>query len=161
MEEAVAVVREAVGLLTEDPPTWQRARAIATYANVLLAVGEDDSAGEWAERGRAAARAAAAPWLEADSLVSLGLLSQREGRNEEAIEKFTAAHTPGAGGPGPRRRAAVDVPSGPGPPGTRRACHSGQGRPRRRGPGGRDRPEPGALRARRAAPALPGPLRTR
>ncbi|HEY4462912.1 MAG TPA: AAA family ATPase [Streptosporangiaceae bacterium] len=92
MEEALAVVREAVGLLPEDPPTWQRARAIATYALALLAVGDDDRAREWAERGRAAARAAAAPWLEADSLVSLGLLSQRAGGNQQAIEQFTAAH---------------------------------------------------------------------
>jgi DNA-binding CsgD family transcriptional regulator len=92
MEEAAAISRDTVSLLPEEPPTWQRARAIATYANVLLAVGEDGRAGKWAERGRAAARAAAAPWLEADSLVSLGLLSQREGRNDEAIEKFAAAH---------------------------------------------------------------------
>jgi DNA-binding CsgD family transcriptional regulator len=93
MEDAVAVVREAVDLLPEDPPTWERARAIATYANAILAVDKDDrAAAEWAERGRRAARAAGAPWLEADSLVSLGLLSQRDGRNEEAIEKFKAAH---------------------------------------------------------------------
>jgi DNA-binding CsgD family transcriptional regulator len=90
--DAVEVTRETVGLLPEEPPTWQRARAISTYANALLVAGEDDRAAEWAERGRAAARAARAPWVEADSLVSLGLISQREGRNEEAIELFTAAH---------------------------------------------------------------------
>jgi DNA-binding CsgD family transcriptional regulator len=92
MAEAIKVARETVGILPEEPPSWQRARAIATYANTLLAGDDDRTAAEWAERGRAEARAASAPWLEADSLVSLGLLSHRDGRGEEAIELFTAAH---------------------------------------------------------------------
>jgi DNA-binding CsgD family transcriptional regulator len=89
--EAVEVARAAIGVLPADPPTWERARAIATYANALLAA-EDPAAAEWAERGRAAARAARAPSVEADSLVTLGLLGHRQGRNDEAIKLFTAAH---------------------------------------------------------------------
>jgi DNA-binding CsgD family transcriptional regulator len=90
--EAVEVARAAIDALPADPPTWERARAIATYANTLLAA-EDPAAAEWAERGRAAARAAGSPSVEADSLVTLGLLSHRQGRNDEAITLFTAAHT--------------------------------------------------------------------
>ena len=55
---------------------------------------EDDYAvaRDWAERGIAAARAADAPWVEADALVTLGFMSNREGRNDEAIKLLTAAH---------------------------------------------------------------------
>ena len=40
--------------------------------------------------GIAAARAADAPWVEADALVTLGFMSNREGRNDEAIKVLTA-----------------------------------------------------------------------
>ena len=42
--------------------------------------------------GVAAARAAGAPWVEADALVTLGYISNREGRNDEAIKLLTEAH---------------------------------------------------------------------
>ena len=89
--DAVTAARAAVDVLPADPPTWERARAIATYANSLLAA-EDPAAAEWAEHGRTAARAAHSRSVEADSLVTLGLLSHRQGRNDEAITLFTAAH---------------------------------------------------------------------
>ena len=89
--EAVAVARAAVDVLPEDPPSRERARAIATYATALLAA-EDEAAAGWAERGRAAARAAHSRSVEADTLVTLGLLSHRQGRNDDAIKLFTAAH---------------------------------------------------------------------
>ncbi len=89
--EAVEEARAAVGVLPADPPTWERARAIATYARTLL-VAEDGAAAEWAEHGRLAARAAHSQSVEADSLVTLGLLSHRQGRNDDAIRLFTAAH---------------------------------------------------------------------
>ena len=89
--EAVEEARAAVDVLPADPPTWERARAIATYARTLL-VSEDGAAAEWAEHGRMAARAAHSRSVEADSLVTLGLLSHREGRNDDAIRLFTAAH---------------------------------------------------------------------
>ena len=89
--EAVGVARAAIDMLPADPPTWERARAIATYANALLGA-EDRTAAQWAERGLAAARAARSPSVEADCLVTLGLLEHRQGRNDEAIKLFTAAH---------------------------------------------------------------------
>ncbi|HEY2519410.1 MAG TPA: AAA family ATPase [Streptosporangiaceae bacterium] len=93
VEEAARVARATIDLLPEEPPAWERARAIATYASTLMAVGfRDQEAAEWAERGRAAARAADSPWVEADALVTLGSVAKREGRDDEAIELFTAAH---------------------------------------------------------------------
>ncbi len=89
--EAVQEARAAVDALPADPPTWERARAIATYARSLLVV-EDGAAAEWAEHARMAARAAHSQSVEADSLVTLGLLSHRQGRNDDAIRLFTAAH---------------------------------------------------------------------
>jgi len=90
--EAAEVAQATVEATPAEPPTWQYARAIATYANTL--VGQEDYAlaRELAERGLAAARAAGAPWVQADALVTLGFLSNREGRNDEAIELLTEAH---------------------------------------------------------------------
>ena len=90
--EAVEVAQATVDATPADPPTWQHARAIATYAYALLAEDNYAAAREWAERGLTAARAADAPWVQADALVTLGFLSNREGRNDEAIELLTAAH---------------------------------------------------------------------
>ena len=75
-----------------DPPTWQYARAVATYANTLLVDDDFDVVREQAENALAAARAADAPWVQADALVTLGFLSNREGRNDEAIKLLTQAH---------------------------------------------------------------------
>jgi hypothetical protein len=75
-----------------DPPTWQYARAVATYANTLLVDDDFDIVREQAENALAAARAADAPWVQADALVTLGFLSNREGRNDEAIKLLTQAH---------------------------------------------------------------------
>src|SRR4029077_2110857 len=75
-----------------DPPTSQYARALTTYAYALVVEEDFSVARDWAERGIAAARAADAPWVEADALVTLGFMSNREGRNDEAIKVLTAAH---------------------------------------------------------------------
>jgi DNA-binding NarL/FixJ family response regulator len=92
LTEAVEVARATVDATPAEPPTWYYARAVATYANTLL-VGDDDAAAQqWAERGLAAARAADAPWVEADALVTLSFVSNREGRNDEAVKLLTAAH---------------------------------------------------------------------
>ncbi len=45
-----------------------------------------------AEQARIAASAAAAPWIEADALVTLGLISERSGKIGEAADLFTRAH---------------------------------------------------------------------
>ena len=90
--EAIDVARATVDAVPDEPPTWQHARAISTYANTLLIGEDDDTAREWAERGLAAAQAAEAPWVEADALVTLSFLSNRQGQNDEAIKLLTQAH---------------------------------------------------------------------
>ena len=90
--EAVEVAWATVDATPAEPPTWQYARAISTYANTLLTEDDYTIAREQAERGRAVARAADAPWVEADALVTLGFISNREGRNDEAIKLLTEAH---------------------------------------------------------------------
>jgi DNA-binding CsgD family transcriptional regulator len=90
--EAAEVARATVEATPADPPSWQYARALTTYAYALLMEEDYSVARDWAERGIAAARAADAPWVEADALVTLGFMSNREGRNDEAIELLTAAH---------------------------------------------------------------------
>jgi DNA-binding CsgD family transcriptional regulator len=92
VDEAVEVARSTVEATPAEPPTWQYARAISTYANTLLNENDYTMAREQAERGRAVARAAGAPWVEADALVTLGFISNRQGRNDEAIKVLTEAH---------------------------------------------------------------------
>jgi DNA-binding CsgD family transcriptional regulator len=91
-EEAIEVARATVEATPAEPPTWQHARAVATYANTLLMADDYTVAREQAERGHAAAQAADAPWVQADALVTLGFISYREGRNDEAIKLLTEAH---------------------------------------------------------------------
>ncbi len=91
-DEAIEVARMTVEASPADPPTWYHARALATYAQTLLIPDNGDAVREWADRAREAARAADAPWVEADALVTLGYLANREGSNDEAIELLTAAH---------------------------------------------------------------------
>jgi len=90
--EAVEVARATVDATPAEPPTWHHARAIATYANALVTQDDYALATEWAEHALTAARAAGEPWIEADALVTLGFLSNRQGRNDEAIKLLTAAH---------------------------------------------------------------------
>jgi len=90
--EGVEIARATVEETPADPPTWQYARAVATYANTLLVDDNFDVVREQAENALAAARAANAPWVQADALVTLGFLSNREGRNDEAIKLLTLAH---------------------------------------------------------------------
>src|SRR5215468_6365633 len=92
MAEAIEIARATVEETPAEPPTWQYARAVATYANTLLVDDDFDLAREQAERALAAARAADAPWVQADALVTLGFISYREGRNDEAIKVLTEAH---------------------------------------------------------------------
>jgi DNA-binding CsgD family transcriptional regulator len=90
--EAVEVALATVEATPADPPTWQYARAVATYANTLLIDDDFVAVREWAARGLDAARAANAPWVQADALVTLGFVSNRSGHNDEAIELLTQAH---------------------------------------------------------------------
>ena len=90
--EAEAAARAAVEVLPADPPSWQYARALGTHAQTLMYVGDEDGAARRAEQARAAARAANAPWVEADALVTMGMLAERRGEPEEAIDLFTEAY---------------------------------------------------------------------
>jgi DNA-binding CsgD family transcriptional regulator len=89
--EAADAARAAIDAMPAEPPSWERARAMATYAFVLLAI-DDDQAREQAECARQAARAADAPFVEADALVTLGHVSERSGQTEEMLEQFAAAY---------------------------------------------------------------------
>ena len=89
---AVAAARAAIDALPEDPPRWERARSLATYAQTLLTADDLSPAQTWALAARDAARAAGAQSPEADALVTLGQLEERSGRIPEAIELFTQAH---------------------------------------------------------------------
>src|SRR6202042_1601016 len=70
---------------------WERARALGTYARALLSMKDEGPARPQATRALAAATAAKAPGVEADALVTLGQLSERAGRVEEAIDLFSRA----------------------------------------------------------------------
>jgi DNA-binding CsgD family transcriptional regulator len=89
---AIAAAAAAVDALPPEPPRWERARALATHARALLSMQDEAPARSRAEQALAAARAAGAPWVEADSLVTLGQLSEWAGKTEEAIGLFTRAH---------------------------------------------------------------------
>ena len=110
-EAAIAAARAGIDALPEEPPRWERARALATYAQTLLTADDLSPAQEWALRARDAARAAGAPSTEADALVTLGQLDERAGRPAAAIEVFTLAHRQArdAGVLGVRLRAAFQL----------------------------------------------------
>jgi DNA-binding NarL/FixJ family response regulator len=90
-DEAIIAAEEAVNVLPEQPPTWERARALATHARTLLTLKDEEPARARAEEAIAAAAAAAAPWVEADALVTLGQVSERGGHVRETIDLFTRA----------------------------------------------------------------------
>jgi DNA-binding CsgD family transcriptional regulator len=91
-DAAIAAARDAINALPEEPPRWERARSLATYAQTLLTAADLSPARTWALAALDAARAAGAQSPEADALVTLGLLEERSGRITEAIELFTEAH---------------------------------------------------------------------
>jgi DNA-binding CsgD family transcriptional regulator len=90
--EAVEAAHAGVQAMPEDPPTWERARALATYAQTLIYARDEPEAAKQARRARAAARAAGAPWVEADTLVTLGELAERHGHEADAIRQFKLAY---------------------------------------------------------------------
>jgi DNA-binding CsgD family transcriptional regulator len=90
--EALRVITETVEQAPAEPPSPARARAMATCAIAWMASDDSAAAGEWAERARAEAARSGADWVGADSLVTLGMISSREGNTEESISLFAAAH---------------------------------------------------------------------
>ena len=95
----------------DGPPTWYRARAMATYAIALMATRRYDDAWDWVGRAREAARAAGSASVEADALVTNGQLALRAGDSDEAIGLFTAAieQAGAAGAVGVRLRAGYQL----------------------------------------------------
>ena len=90
--DAEAAARVAVELLPADPPRKERARALATHAQTLMHAGDEAAASKRAQQARVAARAADAPWVETDALVTLGMLAEREGEPAQALDLFTQAY---------------------------------------------------------------------
>ncbi len=87
--EAIANASAAVDVLPAEPPTWERAQALATHAKTLLSFADTGPARARAIEAQAAAQAAGAPWLEADALATLSTLSERAGLISDA--KVTGA----------------------------------------------------------------------
>src|ERR1700733_3594524 len=90
--DAEAAARAAVHLLPGDPPRKERARALATHAQTLMHAGDEAAAMRRAQQARVAARAANAPWVEADALVTLGMLAERQGEPAQALDLFSQAY---------------------------------------------------------------------
>jgi DNA-binding CsgD family transcriptional regulator len=82
--EAQAVASAAVDVLPPEPPTWERARALATHARTLLSFADAGPARARAIEAETAAKQAAAPWLQADALATLSTLSERAGLMDDA-----------------------------------------------------------------------------
>ena len=83
-DEAVAVTSAAVDVLPAEPPTWERAGALATHARALLTRPGANGARERAIEADAAAAAANAPWLQADALATLSAVNERAGLVDDA-----------------------------------------------------------------------------
>src|SRR5450756_1316004 len=109
--EALQVAEATVREMLDEPPTWYRARAMATYAIALMAAHRYDDAWDWAGRAREAARAAGSAAVEADANATTGQLALRTGASGEAIGMFTAAieQAGAAGAVGVRLRAAYQL----------------------------------------------------
>jgi DNA-binding NarL/FixJ family response regulator len=111
--EAIDVAEASVRETPDEPPTWYRARAMATYAIALTVARRYDDARDWADRARAAARTAGSASVEADALATTGALAVRAGSSAEAIGLFTAAveQAGAAGAVGVRLRAVYQLAS--------------------------------------------------
>ncbi|HEX4287324.1 MAG TPA: AAA family ATPase, partial [Trebonia sp.] len=109
--EALDVAQATVQETLDEPPTWYRARAMATYAIALMAAHRYDDAWDWVSRAREAARAAGSDSVEADALVTNAELALRTGSSGEAIGMLTAAieQAGAAGAVGVRLRAVYQL----------------------------------------------------
>jgi DNA-binding NarL/FixJ family response regulator len=140
-DAALTAAEIAVEALPQDPPRWERARALATHARALMSMQDLQPARSRAEQAQAAAKAAKAPRVEADALVTLGLISEQTGRLKEAIGLLARAHKQARGAAvlGVELRAAFHLArvqlelgdlagaAGPAHEGTRRAQEKGLG----------------------------------
>jgi len=140
-DAALAAAEIAVGALPQDPPRWERAKALATHARALMSMQDLEPARARAEQALEVAKAARAPLVEADALVTLGLICEQSGRLKEAIVLLDRAHQQARGAAvlGVELRTAFQLArvqlelgnlagaSGPAHEGTRRAQQAGLG----------------------------------
>jgi DNA-binding CsgD family transcriptional regulator len=138
-DAALTAAEIAVGALPQDPPRWERAKALATHARALMSMQDLQPARARAEQAREAAKAARSPLVEADALVTLGLICEQTGRLKEAIVLLDRAHQQARGAAvlGIELRTAFHLArvqlelgnlagaSGPAHEGTRRAQQAG------------------------------------
>jgi DNA-binding CsgD family transcriptional regulator len=89
--ESQAMAREAVAMLPADPPTRERAYALATYARTLLARDADGELPALAEKAVEEARAAGAVGAESSLLVTLGLYRESQEADTGVAEVFAKA----------------------------------------------------------------------
>ncbi|NVI86972.1 helix-turn-helix transcriptional regulator [Actinomadura sp. BRA 177] len=89
--ESQAVAREAVTMLPADPPTQERAYALATYARTLLYRDADGELPALAEQAVGEARAAGAVGAESSLLVTLGLYRESREADTGVAEVFAKA----------------------------------------------------------------------
>jgi DNA-binding CsgD family transcriptional regulator/tetratricopeptide (TPR) repeat protein len=83
-DDAIAMAAAAVDVLPAEPPTRERASALATHARALLAYPDTDLASARAEEAAEAGSVAGAPWLQADALATLMSVRERAGLIGEA-----------------------------------------------------------------------------
>lgn len=91
LAEGRAMAREAVRMLPPDPPSTDRAWALATYARTLLYLDPDGEMPELAEKAAAYAREAGTPGAEAALLVTLGLYRESREADSGVAELFARA----------------------------------------------------------------------
>ncbi|SEG80921.1 regulatory protein, luxR family [Thermomonospora echinospora] len=97
VEESSAAARAAIEVLPQDPPTAQRARAMATLARSLIWYGEYAELSDLTREAIATARATGAADAEASALISRGLHIEPEREDSGAEEMFAAAWRLGVG----------------------------------------------------------------
>ncbi|WP_433337040.1 helix-turn-helix transcriptional regulator [Spirillospora sp. CA-294931] len=90
-EEAQNIAREAVAMLRPDPPTVERAAALATYARTLFVSDPGEEMPALAEEAIAASRAAGAADAEASAQVTLGIYRERREAASDVAEVFAKA----------------------------------------------------------------------
>jgi DNA-binding CsgD family transcriptional regulator len=83
--EALEMAASAVDVLPAEPPTRERARALATHARTMLNYADPEPARARAGEAAAAASAAGAPWVQADALATLSSVSERTGAIADAL----------------------------------------------------------------------------
>ncbi|TDD88955.1 LuxR family transcriptional regulator [Actinomadura rubrisoli] len=89
--ESQRVARAAVAMLPPDPPTYERAAALATYARTLLYSDPEGEMPAIAEQAVEEARAAGAADAEASLLVTLGIHRELREADAAVAEVFARA----------------------------------------------------------------------